>query len=199
MIQFFLHNPIIAALIWAVLYAVDYSSTVWFARYYQKTLSRHFKYEGGVELNPIFELDIARPRWINLRFLALLTIMVGLLILFGVFIPWTVNFEFMLGAFMLLWLFVDLRHIRNLYIHLHLKDWPDAMSGHIRQSYWLGQRLVSYDAFVFGIVYFLAWLASGIQFFAGGSFVCFSLAGRHFFLANRKPALVCPIEIEREL
>lgn len=185
MIQFFLQNPIIAALIWAVLYAFDFGITGWFSQYYRNTLSRNFTYEGGVELNPVFEKSVAKPDGINRRFLFFGIFMVGLLVFFGSIIPEMVNFEFMLGAFLLLWLFIDLRHFRNSYLYLCLKDKPEALTGHIQQTYWLSQRMVSFDAFAFGFVYYVGWVFSGREFFAGGAFICFLLTVRHFLLADR--------------
>jgi hypothetical protein len=190
MIPFLVTHPLITALIWAVMYIFDYSATIWFARLYRQSLNRHFTYEGGVEMNPVFEKDVANLRVISPRFLILLSLMTFMLILFGwldQFNPLFGSFEFMVGAFLLLWVFIDLRHIRNLYFHLHLKNRPESVDGHIKQSYWLNQRLISYDAFMFGVIYGIAWLASEEQFFLGGAFVCLVLALRHFFLANRKP------------
>jgi hypothetical protein len=187
MIPFLIGNPTITACIWAVMYMFDYSATLWFARLYRQSLNRHFTYEGGVEMNPVFEEEVAGLRLVSPRFLILLSLMAAMLIFFGWLGPLAGNFEFMVGAFLLLWMFIDLRHIRNLYFHLHLKNRPASVEGRIKQSYWLNQRLVSFDAFTFSIVYGLAWLANGQQFFLGGMFVCFVLALRHFFLANRKP------------
>jgi hypothetical protein len=190
MIPFLVANPIITTCIWAVMYIFDYGATLWFSWLYQQYLSRHFTYEGGVEMNPAFEQDVAGLRLISPRFLVLLSLMSGLLIFFSWLGPVAGNFEFMVGAFLLLWTFIDLRHIRNLYFHLHLKNRPESIEGQIKQSYWLNQRLLAYDAFKFGAVYGLAWLGSGQQFFLGGAFVCCALALRHFFLANRKPKVV---------
>jgi len=190
MISFLVANPLITALIWAVMYIFDYSATIWFARLYRQSLNRHFTYEGGVEMNPVFEKDVANLRLISPRFVFLLTLMSLMLILFGSFEPINPlvgSFEFLIGAFLLLWTFIDLRHLRNFYFHLHLKNRPQSVDGHIKQSYWLNQRLISYDAFMFSFVYGLGWLASGQQFFLGGAFVCLLLALRHFLLANRKP------------
>lgn len=197
MILFLVTHPLITALIWAVMYIFDYSATLWFARLYRQSLNRHFTYEGGVEMNPVFEKDVANLRLISPRFLILLSLMTLMLILFGWldrFNPLFGSFEFMVGAFLLLWIFIDLRHLRNFYFHLHLKNRPGSVDGHIKQSYWLNQRLISYDAFMFGVIYGLGWLASGEQFFLGGAFVCLVLALRHFLLANRKPKVnITPI------
>lgn len=187
MIQFLVANPLTTASIWAVMYIFDYSATLWFARIYQQSLNRHFSYEGGVEMNPVFEKDVAGLHLISPRFLILLCLMTAVLILCGSLDPAYGSFEFLVGAFLLMWVFIDLRHIRNMYFYQHLKNRPESVEGHIKQSYWFNQRLLSYDAFTYGAVYGLAWLASGQQFFLGGTFVCFLLALWHFFLADRKP------------
>ncbi len=136
-------------------------------------------------MNPVFEKDIAELRWISPRFLILLGIMTCVLVFIGRLDLVGKNFEFVLGAFLLLWTFMDLRHIRNIYFHLHLRFRPDSLDGQLKQSYWLGQRLVAYDALAYGLVYGIGWLASGRSFFMGGAFVCFLLAVRHFLLASR--------------
>ncbi len=187
MISFLVSNPVITALFWAAMYIFDYSATLWFARIYRQSLGRHFTYEGGVEMNPVFEEDISGLRLVSPRFLFLLSLMTLILIVFGWLGQLVGSFEFLVGAFLLLWIFIDLRHLRNLYFHLHLKSRPEAVAGQIQQSYWLNQRLTSFDALTYACIYGLAWLASGHLFFLGGAFICFLLALRHFFLANRKP------------
>jgi hypothetical protein len=189
LIPFLVANPIIAALIWAAMYIFDYTATLWFSRLYHNNPDRHFTYEGGVEMNPVFEKDIASMRWVSPRFLLLLCLLTALLVFLGRLDPAGENFEFVLGAFLLLWTFMDLRHIRNIYFYLHLRLRPGSMDGQIKQSYWLGQRLISYDAFASGLVYGLGWLVSARPFFAGGALVCTLLAVRHFFLANRTPGV----------
>ena len=187
LIAFLLAHPILAAFIWAAMYIFDYGATIWFARLYKNSLAPHFAHEGGVEMNPVFEKDIAGLRVISPRFLVLLMILVAALVFFGTVEPGSETFEFLIGAFLLLWTFVDLRHLRNIYFHWHLKVRPAALAGQIRQSYWLNQRLVAFDAFAFGVVCGLACLASGRLFFFGGFLVSTLLALRHFLLANRKP------------
>ena len=97
MIQFLVANPIITACIWVVMYIFDYSATLWFARLYQQSLNRHFTYEGRVEMNPVFEKDIAGLRVVSPRFLILLSLMTLVLVFFGKFDSVFGNFEFMVG------------------------------------------------------------------------------------------------------
>jgi hypothetical protein len=55
MIQFLVAHPPIAAAIWAVMDIFDHGATLWFARKYQQNPNRYITFEGGVELNPVFE------------------------------------------------------------------------------------------------------------------------------------------------
>lgn len=189
MIEYLVAHPPIAAAIWAAMYIFDYSATLWFARKYQQNVNRHITFEGGVELNPVFEKEIAGLRLVSPRFLILLTLMVVLLIAIGTLDLFGIGFEFVLGAFLLLWFFVDMRHLRNIYSYSMLKIRPDAMDGHMKQSYWLSQRMIAFDAFGFMLICTLAWLAGGGKFFVGGMLVSAVLAMRHFFLAQRKPKM----------
>jgi hypothetical protein len=188
MIAFLVAHPFLAILIWVVMYIFDFSSTLWLARNYQNNPNRHINYEGGVEMNPVFEKDIAGLRFISPRFLILLTLMVAVLVFIGLTDPLG-SFEMVIGAFLLLWVFVDLRHVRNFYFYALLKARPQAMSGQVTQAYWLNQRLVAFDAFAYAAVYGLAWAASGRDFFSGATLVCALLAVRHFLLASRKPKI----------
>jgi hypothetical protein len=92
-------------------------------------------------MNPVFEKDVAGLRLVSPRFLILLSLMTGVLIFCGSLDPAYGSFEFLVGAFLLLWIFIDLRHIRNLYFHLHLRNRPESVEGHIKQFYLaLGSR-----------------------------------------------------------
>jgi hypothetical protein len=187
MIQFLVANPLVTACLWAALYFFDYSATVWFAQVYRRSLKWYFTYDGGMEMNPVFARQVASLRQLSPQFLFLLSLMTTVLVVSGRYGRAYVNYQFIVGAFLLLWVFIDLRHLRNIYFYQHLTTRPGAVEGHLRQSYWLSQRLTAFDAFSAGVVYGLAWAAGGQDFFLGGAFVCFALAVRHFFLANRRP------------
>jgi hypothetical protein len=94
--------------------------------------------------------------------------------------------EFLAGALLLTWCFVDSRHFRNYAYVWFLRRKPDALGGHQQLSYWLMQKNLSADALAFSLVYlFLALLTFRI-FFLAGALVCLSLALRAYRLANRK-------------
>ncbi len=62
MLDTLLSNAWLVAAIWAVLYVIDYRSTLWLQDVYRVTLNQYVVYEGGVELNPNFEKEIALQR-----------------------------------------------------------------------------------------------------------------------------------------
>jgi hypothetical protein len=186
MISFFVANPPLTAIIWMVLYLLDFSLTFWCSRLYQQSLSTHIIFEGGTEMNPLFEKDVADLRPNIPRLLLTLYLVVTILNLSGKLGSKMVDFEFLAGAALLLWVFIDLQHLRNIYLYLHVKERPEALEGQIKRTYWLDQRLIAYDAFTFSVVYGLAWSANGMRFFLGGAFACFELAAWHFYLSGRQ-------------
>ncbi len=104
------------AILWAALYIFDYASTLWLARVYRTTLSQYISYEGGVELNPNFEKEIARGQLPSPRFI-LLVVLVLLMVLFS----WLLGayvVEFLAGALLLTWFFVELAALAKLCLRL---------------------------------------------------------------------------------
>ena len=187
MLDLLLTNSLIVAAIWAGMYIFDYASTLWLAKAYQDTLSKYNLYEGGVELNPVFEKEIARRQKVSPKFVAALGIYF-LVIVFSKYVG-RLFFEFLAGALLLTWLFIDLRHLRNYAYIWFLRTKPNAIkveSGPHTFSYWLLQRLISMEAINFGVLYFLITFLTLRLFFFGGGFTCLALAWRHWRLANRK-------------
>jgi len=185
MISFFVINPLLTACAWALLYFFDYSMTLWFSHLYRQWLSQYFIHEGGVEMNPVFEKDVANLRSSLPHFLVMISLVMAILILFGKIGPDVGDFEFLAGAALLLWTFINLQHIRNIYLYIHMRIRPNSIEGQIKQTYWLNQRLVAYEAFTFAVIYGLVWTTNGTHFFLGGAFACFGLAIWHFSLAGR--------------
>ncbi len=171
------------AILWAAMYVFDYASTVWLAKAYETTLSRYVVYEGGVELNPSFEKEIARGKVFSPKFIASLAL-VFVIVLFS----WLLGYlfvEFLAGALLLTWLFVDSRHFRN-YAHVwFLRRKPESLNGRSGYSYWLMQKLISAEAFTFSLLYLSLTLLTWRLFFLAGTLTCLSLAIRHYRLANR--------------
>jgi hypothetical protein len=187
MLDLLLGNSLFVAIIWAVMYIFDYASTLWLAGAYQDVLSKYTLYEGGIELNPVFEKEIARRRVASPKFVAAL-ILYFLVLLMSPFIAESF-LEFIAGALLLTWVFVDSRHVKNyIYIWL-LRKKPEAIKiqgGPQILSYWMMQRLISLDAIIFGIFYLILAALTFRMFFFAGMIMCFALALRHWLLANRK-------------
>ena len=178
------------AILWAALYIFDYASTLWLARVYRTTLSKYIFYEGGVELNPNFEKEIARGQLPSPRFI-LLVVLVLLMVLFS----WLLGayvVEFLAGALLLTWLFVDSRHLRNYAYVWFLRRKPDSLKGRSEYSYWLMQKLLSSEAFTFSLLYLFLSLLTWRLFFLAGVLTCLSFAIRQNRLANRKLSKQAP-------
>jgi len=174
-----------ATLLWAAMYIFDYYSTIWLARTYETTLKQVHVHEHGVELNPLFEKDIARQRRLSWRFLLALGLVFPALLLLGMW-GQPLGYEIVLGGCLLGWLFVDSRHLRNYFYVLAIRRRSGAVSGQVRTSYWLSQRVSAFDALLWGLTYLLFAFLSSRLFFLGGALTCLVLAVRQWGLADRK-------------
>ena len=184
MLDLLVSNPWLLALIWAGMYIFDYASTLWLAHAYQTTLSQYVTYEHGVELNPNFEKEIAGQKRLSPKF-ALLLALVMVIVLLSPIIGYLFT-EFLAGALLLTWSFVNVRHLRNYGYALILKHRPDAIRGRQEQSYWFMQRMLAADALIFSLLYFVFTLLTLRIFFLAGTLTCLALALRAYRLANRK-------------
>jgi hypothetical protein len=184
MLDLLISNPWLVAVLWAALYVFDYASTLWLAGVYQTVLSEHVVYEGGVELNPNLEKAIAKRQAPGPRIFALVALVLIIVLFSGLLGVYFV--EFVAGAVLLTWVFIDSRHVRNYAYIWFLRRKPDSLKGRSQYSYWLLQKLLSSEAFTFCLLYiFLAFLTWRL-FFLAGTLACLSLAVRHSRLANRK-------------
>jgi hypothetical protein len=184
MLDFMIFHPWVVALLWLGLYIFDYASTLWLAGVYQTLLSRHIVYEGGVELNPNFEKKIARRQGPGPKFIALVVLILVIVLFSGLLGIYFV--EFLAGALLLSWIFVDFRHLRN-YAHVRfLRRRPESLKGRTEYSYWLTQKMFSSEAFTFSLLYLFLALLTLRLFFLAGALACLSFALRHSRLANRK-------------
>ncbi len=184
MLDTLLFNPWLLAAIWAGQYIFDYASTLWLARVYQTTLSRYVLYEHGVELNPNFEKEIARRQALSPKFIILLALVVVIVLLS----PWLGYFfeEFLAGALLLTWSFINSRHLRNYAYVRFLQHRPDGLKGRQEYSYWFMQKMLASEALAFGLFYLFLTLLTWRVFFLAGALMCLGLAIRAHRLANRK-------------
>lgn len=93
--------------------------------------------------------------------------------------------EIFLGGVILLWLYVDLRHLYNYGRVYFLKRKPESLKGTIVQSYWYSQIMSAVDAVIFGVLYFCVWIISYRLFFFGGVLACFFWALRHYRISKQ--------------
>ncbi len=184
MLDYLIGTPWLLAVLWAALYVFDYTSTVWLAGVYPTILSNYVLFERGVELNPNFEREITARKGISGKFVTLLLLVV-VIILLSPIIGYAFV-EFLAGALLLTWSFVNSRHLRNfLYVWL-VRRKPDALGGQQMQSYWFMQRALAGEAFVWGLVYLLLFVLFFRLFFLAGTLACWTIALRAWLLANRK-------------
>ena len=185
MLDILISNTWVIAVLWVALYIFDYASTLWLARVYRTILSRYIFYEGGVELNPNFEKEIDRGQVPSARFIVLVALVLIIVLFSGLLSAYFV--EFLAGALLLTWIFVDSRHLRNYAYAWFLRRKPDSIKGRSEYSYWLMQKMVSSEAFTFSLIYLFLTLLTWRLFFLAGVLTCLSFAIRHNRLANRKP------------
>ena len=147
MLDLLIYNPWLLALLWAGMYIFDYASTLWLATTYQTTFSRYVVYEHGVELNPNFEKEIAAagsgdPRRARLspKFIVLLLLIVAITLLSPVVSRLLT--EFLAGALLLTWSFINSRHLRNYAYAWFVRRRPEALKGRQEQSYWFMQKML---------------------------------------------------------
>ncbi|NJC94755.1 MAG: hypothetical protein C3F07_09605 [Anaerolineales bacterium] len=178
-------NPWLVAVTWGVLSIFDFTATMVYSKAYREFLSVNITYEGGMEMNPVFEKDVQQLRWFSPRYFVSMLVVALLIALAGIWFP-TVWFEMLAGAALLLVLITDLRHIENLGIVWFLISNPNSFKGKIEQSYALSQRRVAVGTFNIGMLYLIVFFLVGRVFFIGGAVICVLFAIRHLLLSSRK-------------
>jgi hypothetical protein len=184
MLDLLISYPWLLALIWAVMYVFDYTSTLLLARAYETNLSRYVRHEHGVELNPNFEKEIAAREGLSPKFLLLLALVV-LIVLLSPLVGYLFT-EFLAGALLLTWSFVNARHLRNYGFLWAVHRRPDSLKGRHEQSYWFTQKMLAADALAFSLLYLLLTLLTFRVFFLAGVLTCLAICVRAYRLANRK-------------
>ena len=117
-----------------VLMVLDYYLTLYGAHLAEQSYRRHFKTE-HYELNPIWQSAVARRHWINLRHLALVVLMGGILVLLAEVLELESEFLNPLLGFVLTSYGVLLgRHLSNILTFAHLTRCPEEVVGEVRLS-----------------------------------------------------------------
>ncbi|MFN2280899.1 MAG: hypothetical protein ACK2TZ_03480, partial [Anaerolineales bacterium] len=68
-------------LVWIALYIGDYYLTIYTAQKITTEMAQHLEFERSFELNPFYEEDVNRLRWISPRFLVLWLLISAFLVL----------------------------------------------------------------------------------------------------------------------
>ncbi len=174
-------NLWLVLIIWVVLYVSDYTLTIATAQLYERGVRNLIEFEGGVELNPYFQRDVAALRQISPRFVIMLlcsTALIGF--------EWLVTvqtgvlregFSFFIGGLFLLEAAVHMRHLRNLVTYRDMAR-GRGVQGRIAYRRWLVLRVSALDLAGLAALYLLTFLLTGSWFFAGGAGFCGGLAVR---------------------
>ena len=171
--------------IWGLLYVSDYALTIICARLYgrQKTIV----FEGSYEITPFYQRDIDSLRVVSPRFVFILFLILGLL---GFL--WILNesspapelWQFALGGFIGVQLFIHLRHLRNLVLFRSINH-TELVRGHIEYDRSVVLRASSWECFAFSGFFFTLFAFTRSWFILGGAVTCFSLGVKHRRLAAR--------------
>jgi hypothetical protein len=174
-------------LAWILIYISDYVCTIVSARLYQAYARAHIVIEGSFELNPVFQADVNKLRWISPRFLILLV--VSSLLIAGNWLSsqWVPGFEpaypTVLGAFLLMECAIHMRHIRNLVQFCGIRR--GGMSGQVVQQRGFILRNSAAEFLSFAVLFSLVALFQSSWFFLGGTLSCLGVAAKHWVLARR--------------
>ena len=184
LLNLFLNNVWLAISLWSFLYLMDYLLTLKAARMYYSGASKHFKFAGGYELNPIFKEDIAGLRRFSFRFWLLLFFVGGLLLIsHSLDLPEV--FAGVWGMLVGIQIAIHFRHIRNLAVFHHAR-YSKGMSGHLEYEHWLSLRLSSVELFSFSLLFLFIFLFWGSVVMLGGAAGCFALALRHLIDSTKE-------------
>jgi hypothetical protein len=118
-----------------VLMLSDYFLTVWGAILSEKKYAQHFKIE-HYELNPLWQKNIARKQWFNMKHLALVAIFTVFCLAWS--IAWTsieTGFEVLLGYFTILYVGIIGTHLTNILIFSYLIRHPGSIAGEIKMNH----------------------------------------------------------------
>jgi hypothetical protein len=149
-----------------VLMLLDYYLTLYGAHLAEQSYRRHFKTE-HYELNPIWQSAVARRHWINLRHLALVVLVVGILVLLAEVLELeSESLNPLLGFVLTSYGMVLGRHLSNILTFAHLTLRPDEVVGEVRLSHSFVISLSIYQLLVVGlpIIFVAIFSPSGFVF-----------------------------------
>jgi hypothetical protein len=162
------------AVLMALVAISDYALTLWGARLYRGARGR-VAVEGSYELVPMFQADIDAGRFISLRFISVLALMVGFIGLIAQFAT-SLGIDpplylFLVGFFVLIEVPIHVRHTSNI-VRFSLLARADAAQGQITFARWFTLKVSSVDFFSFAVLFVLGFAATRSLFLLGGAARC---------------------------
>jgi hypothetical protein len=161
-----MHYP--EVLLIPVLMLADYYLTVFGAVLGAKAYRQHFRTE-NYELNPLWQQDIARKRWLNPRHLFLtLVVSVTMLIVTQTVPPGDGFVELLLGAVLVMFACIIGRHLTNIATYAYAVRFPDGIRGQVEISPQTMLVLSLFQSLVVGCPLLMIALLSPSPFALGG-------------------------------
>ena len=187
--DFLIHNAWSVLLAWGLAYLADYYLTIYFARLLRGPLQEHIRFEGSLELTPVFQKDVDALRLFSPSFLLRWLISFPLLAL----IAWLSDelglpqvFYLVMGGLLLRQAVILLRHGRNIALGV-LSQPAGSLHGRLEYSRWLSLRLSAAELFGFGTFFALLSIAMESWFFLGGALVCLLTGSQHWAYSRKHP------------
>ena len=118
-----------------VMMFADYFLTIYGAIKHNQKYSEHFKTE-HYELNPKWQQDVKKIKWLNLKHIALtLLVTIALVYIFETFHLPSNLIKTLIGCILVLYAMIIGRHISNILIFSYLNRNPGHISGEVRMTH----------------------------------------------------------------
>jgi hypothetical protein len=190
----FFQNCWAGATVWAALFVSDYALTITCAKLYQKGVREKIVLEGSYEITPYFQRDIDSLRLVSPRFLFVLVLYFGaLVLLWGLTGETRELYSLVLGAMILVQFAIHTRHVHNFFLFRAATG--EAVRGRIEYSRKLTLRISSLDLFTFSALYILLFACTRSWFILGGAVGCLSVSFKHWRLARQRVSTETQTEV----
>lgn len=173
-------------LIIPILMITDHALTIWGAILSRKQYSLHFKTK-IYELNPVWQKDVEKLKFFNLRHMVTVVIVTGYFLLIALVLPDEYNsiFSFALGMITIPFLAIVGRHLSNILLFNFLILNPSEVEGEVVTSKLLTNKTSQYNILSYillvGILYFFTYS----NFILGGVLGCTILFFAHYIWKSR--------------
>jgi hypothetical protein len=181
-----LHNvltetPWLGPLLWAALYASDYSLTIACARLYAS--QDKIVFEGSYEITPFYQAEVDALRRLSPRFVLVWAGTSAYLVLLSSLArSWALEgvYAIALGALILIQLTIHVRHLRNLFLFRNTV----LLRGRLEYPRFVVLRASAFEILSFGVLYAFLYALTADLFVLGGAIACTSLALNHYRMSR---------------